>query len=348
MDTNVVTSTTKIENLQWDGTAAAAAKTRMELEKACASKVGEALMGLETAFNLRVKELGSAKDQVISMRNIATTPPPGGSPAFTVSPEGTVSPEARIQWFRDHSKSSDGKNLVDPKTLDPLFIAIRAEAAARERDLTGALQHAESVANTLVQEITRAKTSVDEVHTKLGDPTYCVTSAAPANVNPASVNQNSTTQHQTQNYSHGNNNSSSHNSGSNIAYSTSSNTPPSVTPSGDEKEWIAQAKQILISMGYSPSQIDEHALEVIIQNESSGNPHAINGDDINAQQGHPSKGLMQTIDSTFNRWAAPGHTDIWNPVDNIVAGARYSIDRYGTLNHPGVVSYDQTGVYHGY
>jgi hypothetical protein len=41
--------------------------------------------------------------------------------------------------------------------------------------------------------------------------------------------------------------------------------------------------------------------------ESGGNPAAINLTDINAQQGHPSKGLMQFIDGTFRRFADPGY-----------------------------------------
>jgi hypothetical protein len=69
----------------------------------------------------------------------------------------------------------------------------------------------------------------------------------------------------------------------------------------------------------------------------------------NAAAGHPSKGLMQCIDSTFNSHALPGHGDIWNPVDNIIAGVRYSIDRYGSVsNVPGVVGVKRGGGYVGY
>ena len=39
---------------------------------------------------------------------------------------------------------------------------------------------------------------------------------------------------------------------------------------------------------------------MIIQHESGGNPNAINNWDSNAAAGMPSKGLMQTIDPTFN------------------------------------------------
>jgi SLT domain-containing protein len=58
---------------------------------------------------------------------------------------------------------------------------------------------------------------------------------------------------------------------------------------------------------------------------------------------------MQTIDSTFSSYALPGHTDIWNPVDNIVAGVRYALSRYGSLDDvPGVAAVHNGGSYVGY
>jgi uncharacterized protein YukE len=69
----------------------------------------------------------------------------------------------------------------------------------------------------------------------------------------------------------------------------------------------------------------------------------------NAAAGHPSKGLMQCIDSTFNAHKLPGHDDIWNPVDNIIAGVRYSLSRYGSLgNVPGIKATEHGGHYVGY
>lgn len=67
--------------------------------------------------------------------------------------------------------------------------------------------------------------------------------------------------------------------------------------------------------------------------ESGGNPRAVNRWDINARLGHPSKGLMQTIDSTFNAYALKGHKNIWNPVDNMAAAIRYMIARYGSVEN---------------
>ncbi|WP_433733129.1 transglycosylase SLT domain-containing protein [Nocardia sp. CA-129566] len=125
--------------------------------------------------------------------------------------------------------------------------------------------------------------------------------------------------------------------------------PPSTQPTGEVGQWINTALQILHQNGYDISQINPADVAAIIQHESAGNPHAINGWDSNAAAGHPSKGLMQTIDSTFNAHALPGHRDIWNPVDNIIAGVRYAIDRYGSVaDVPGIVKLHHGGAYVGY
>jgi WXG100 family type VII secretion target len=69
----------------------------------------------------------------------------------------------------------------------------------------------------------------------------------------------------------------------------------------------------------------------------------------NAAAGHPSKGLMQCIDSTFNSNKLPGHDNIYNPVDNIIAGVQYSIHRYGGVgNVPGIQAMSHGGAYRGY
>jgi tape measure domain-containing protein len=73
-------------------------------------------------------------------------------------------------------------------------------------------------------------------------------------------------------------------------------------------------------------------LMTIARRESNFNPRAINLWDSNAAKGIPSKGLMQTIEPTFRRWALPGHQDIWNPVDNAIASIRYIQARYGDIS----------------
>jgi len=138
-------------------------------------------------------------------------------------------------------------------------------------------------------------------------------------------------------------------SSSGASYSgATSGGPPTTPPSGNVAQWIDQARQLLIKAGVPASKINADDINLIIQHESAGNPHAENNWDSNAAAGHPSKGLMQTIDSTFNSYALRGHTDIWNPVDNIVAGVRYALSRYGSLdNVPGIAAVHSGGSYVG-
>ncbi len=66
--------------------------------------------------------------------------------------------------------------------------------------------------------------------------------------------------------------------------------------------------------------------------ESGGNPLAVNNWDINARRGTPSRGLMQTIPGTFSRYRDPSlPNSITDPMANIVASMRYALDRYGSL-----------------
>ena len=114
--------------------------------------------------------------------------------------------------------------------------------------------------------------------------------------------------------------------------------------SGNVNSWLQQA---LEATGQDASVLPY--LATIVQHESSGNPGAINNWDSNAKAGHPSKGLMQTIDSTFNQYAMDGHKDIWNPVDNAIAAINYAVARYGSLaNVPGIKSLANGGGYIGY
>ncbi|SEM05711.1 transglycosylase SLT domain-containing protein [Nonomuraea pusilla] len=110
-------------------------------------------------------------------------------------------------------------------------------------------------------------------------------------------------------------------------------------PTGKVKEWIEEAIAILQENGVPAAKMNPNDIWLIIQHESGGNPHAINLWDVNATAGHPSKGLMQTIDPVFDAHALDGHRNIYHPIDNIIAGVRYAIDLYGSVSAvPGVVS----------
>jgi soluble lytic murein transglycosylase-like protein len=119
--------------------------------------------------------------------------------------------------------------------------------------------------------------------------------------------------------------------------------PPASTYPGNLNQWVSQAVSILNSTG-TPANADD--INTIIKFESGGNPVAVNDYDINAKNGHPSIGLMQTIRSTFNAHALPGHYDIFNPVDNIIAAVRYAQAVYGGLSQvPGIISVHNGGPY---
>ncbi|RKH37632.1 transglycosylase SLT domain-containing protein [Corallococcus llansteffanensis] len=125
--------------------------------------------------------------------------------------------------------------------------------------------------------------------------------------------------------------------------------PVGDVPPGQVGDWIKQAMDILKANGVPVEKMDPQAIAAIIQHESSGNPNAINNWDSNAQKGTPSIGLMQTIQPTFDAHKLPGHDNIRNPVDNIIAGVRYAIERYGSVsNVPGIKGLQSGSGYVGY
>lgn len=77
---------------------------------------------------------------------------------------------------------------------------------------------------------------------------------------------------------------------------------------------------------------DSLAGQVLYQmrTESGGDPNAINNWDINAQRGDPSRGLMQTIGSTFAAYHIPGTSmNIYDPLANVAAAINYAKHVYG-------------------
>lgn len=104
--------------------------------------------------------------------------------------------------------------------------------------------------------------------------------------------------------------------------------------------WSPVASQALLMTGQSLGNLP--SLLRRMNQESGGNPRAINLWDSNAKKGIPSKGLMQVIDPTFARYAMPGHSsDIYDPLSNILASIRYALARYGSLP----AAYDRKGGY---
>ncbi|MFJ1744511.1 transglycosylase SLT domain-containing protein [Streptomyces microflavus] len=95
--------------------------------------------------------------------------------------------------------------------------------------------------------------------------------------------------------------------------------------------WIREAMSIMKKEGIPGSYSGIHRN---IIRESSGNRWAINNWDINARNGIPSKGLLQVIQPTFDRYHVKGtKKDLYDPVANIVAACNYAADRYGSMDN---------------
>ncbi|MER6106046.1 transglycosylase SLT domain-containing protein [Streptomyces sp. NPDC001832] len=95
--------------------------------------------------------------------------------------------------------------------------------------------------------------------------------------------------------------------------------------------WIQQSLVIMKAKGIPGSY---EGLHRNIMRESSGNPYAQNNWDVNAQNGVPSKGLLQVIQPTFNAYHVAGTAhDVTNPVANITAAANYAAHRYGSIDN---------------
>lgn len=128
----------------------------------------------------------------------------------------------------------------------------------------------------------------------------------------------------------------------------------SFEPSREDIIPVSQRKELInkaLDLANVPAtHANVAAVHVIVQHESGWDPRAINRTDANADAGHPSQGLMQTIPSTFHQYAPRGHNkNIHDPVSNMAAGINYAVDRYGSLqNVPGVRAVARNHDYRGY
>ena len=94
--------------------------------------------------------------------------------------------------------------------------------------------------------------------------------------------------------------------------------------------WRDTVVKALEANGIEPNNFRVSKILATIQKESGGDPNAQNNWDINARMGDPSIGLMQTISRTFNAYKHPGHNNIRNGYDNLLAAINYIKHRYGT------------------
>lgn len=96
---------------------------------------------------------------------------------------------------------------------------------------------------------------------------------------------------------------------------------------GKSGKWNGDIKKALKIAGLPTTGAYVKAWQKQIQTESGGNPKALGGTDGLADG--RAKGLVQVKPGTFNAYKAKGHGNIWNGLDNLIAGMRYAKARYG-------------------
>ena len=106
------------------------------------------------------------------------------------------------------------------------------------------------------------------------------------------------------------------------------------------EQWRGLVEDVLTAKGFSTDLADTVLRRM--NQESGGNPRAINNWDSNAAAGIPSKGLMQVIDPTFAAHKDAGFNDIWDPEANLRASMNYAMAQYGSLPS----AYNRAGGYH--
>lgn len=94
------------------------------------------------------------------------------------------------------------------------------------------------------------------------------------------------------------------------------------------QRWKSDVKSALSKLGLSTSASMVSRVLRQINTESGGNPKAMGGTD-GLSDGH-AEGLMQVKPPTFKAYHLPGHNNIWNGYDNILAGLNYAKHRYGS------------------
>lgn len=99
--------------------------------------------------------------------------------------------------------------------------------------------------------------------------------------------------------------------------------------SGVER-WRPFVERALEANGIAANSYRVSKILATIRRESNGDPTVQNNWDSNALAGHPSIGLMQTIQPTFDAYAFAGHRNIRNGYDNLLAAINYIKHRYGT------------------
>ncbi|WP_353726552.1 tape measure protein [Lactiplantibacillus plantarum] len=102
-------------------------------------------------------------------------------------------------------------------------------------------------------------------------------------------------------------------------------------PSGHSvNRWRPYVARALKANGFAATDSQVAAWMKVIRRESNGDPSVINTWDPNAKAGHPSKGLVQTIQPTFDAYKFRGHNNPLNGYDDLLAGIHYMKAKYGS------------------
>jgi TP901 family phage tail tape measure protein len=109
---------------------------------------------------------------------------------------------------------------------------------------------------------------------------------------------------------------------------------------------LAKTIDASLSLNHLPPSW-EPFMATLVTKESGGRATAVNPTVVDGQH---ATGIAQMLPSTFARWELPGLTDIYDPIDNLVASERYIQSDYGApWNIPGLlhgtyVGYDEGGL----
>ncbi|WP_157186545.1 hypothetical protein [Nocardia jiangxiensis] len=112
----------------------------------------------------------------------------------------------------------------------------------------------------------------------------------------------------------------------------STNTIGGAIPTGDRLAVIDAALALTHTPPPGTKEQWEAGMNTLVERESGWNTGAINDWDDNAKAGNPSKGLAQTTGTTFAAFAAPGHKNIFEGVDNLAASINYIKSKYGGID----------------